>query len=108
MQAARELFRSAQRRAKKKKVACNITLDWVAARVENGACELSGIPFELAGVRNAYQPSIHRLNNNRGYTKRNCKVVCWGLNAAISDFGEDIFASIAKRYLKAKSSQRAA
>lgn len=60
-----------------------------------GACELTGIPFSMQNTtlskRRPFAPSLDRVNCGLPYTKGNCRLVTVCVNAALSDWGEDVF-----------------
>lgn len=71
-------------------------------RRADGHCEVTGIPFNrnaLAGTRRPYAPSLDRINPTAGYTKDNCRLVLFAVNVAMSDWGESVFAHIARVYM---------
>ncbi|MBK5958135.1 hypothetical protein CCR97_08385 [Rhodoplanes elegans] len=88
-----------------KAVESDLTLDWALAEVErNGLrCAVTGIPFfkEVKRATNwdPYAPSIDRIVPARGYVQSNCRIVLASINAALSDWGEEVFADIAKAFL---------
>lgn len=45
-------------------------------------------------------PSIDRVIPNLGYVYSNIRIVCFGMNAALGDWGEDKFKRLVKGYLK--------
>lgn len=70
-------------------------------------CEISGVPLDLkkanvktGSVRNPYRASIDRINSRKGYTFDNVRFICWGLNAAFSDWGEQALAPIAAAWVR--------
>lgn len=79
------LLHSAKRRAAQKKLPFTLTKDWVDIRLVVGLCQLTGIPFDSS--RKAYLPSIDRVRPAEGYTPENCRMILWGLNAAIGSWG---------------------
>ncbi len=76
---------SAKKSAENKKLDFNVTVDWIEEKLRLGVCEFSGLKFKYNGTakfRNPYSPSIDRKNPKKGYTKRNCQIVLWGVNMA--------------------------
>ena len=64
-----------------------------------GKCEISGIPFSEKGVqwyRNPWSPSLDRIDSKKGYTPDNVRIVLCAVNAAMNEWGEDVFRLIAK------------
>ena len=66
----------------------------------NGRCALSGIPFsiEIVGKRNRmpWWPSLDRIESREGYTPNNIRIVCYAVNVALWDFGDEVLIKIAK------------
>lgn len=53
-----------------------------------GYCEMSGLPLKMeAGRRNWNSPSIHRVVPQQGYVIGNVRIICFGLNAALGEWG---------------------
>lgn len=94
---ARDLVRAAGKRSD----SVSITAEWVASKIENGYCELTGIPFDLSPSdefgRNPFAPSLDRKDSkNRNYDVDNSRVVLWAVNSALSEFGEQTMLPILK------------
>jgi hypothetical protein len=77
---ARYLVTAARNRKRKGKF--ELTTAWALCRIEKGQCEATGIPFVLDCVGSPWSPSIDRIDNTKGYTRRNCRLVVWLYNAA--------------------------
>lgn len=97
------LLYGAKSRAKKRDLAFDLTIDWIDQRIH--ICELSGLlMIPLIGSSNGrtgpLSPSIDRRSSKGGYTKDNCRIICFGLNAAFQDWGEDAFEPIARHWIK--------
>lgn len=91
---------SAWMRARSRGVEC-MTFDDVLALWDRsaGACEVSGIRFSLerdGGRKRRWAPSIDRIDNTRGYTRDNCRLVCVAVNLALNEFGEEALTLIAR------------
>ena len=58
-------------------------------------CEVTGIPFNDEMVpgckRRPFIPSIDRINPKEPYRFENCRLVCWVVNRALGDWGDDVF-----------------
>lgn len=59
-------------------------------RIDAGFCELTGIPFNLAGGRTFDSPSIDRIIPSEGYVYSNVRIICDGMNTALGNWGEEI------------------
>ena len=59
----------------------DLDIDWFFKKLLNG-CELTGIPFETDIKKiNMKTASVDRINPGGGYTKDNCRMILFGLNA---------------------------
>lgn len=105
----KNLLRNAKIRAKDKNIDFylgeNNGLDWLLNQwiVQNGCCLLTRIQFEYK-IPNGYQtnpfgPSLDRIDNSKGYTKDNVRLVIYAMNASLNEWGEETFKKIAKAYL---------
>ena len=58
-----------------------------------GRCELTGILFSsrIVGVRRPFIPSVDRIEPREPYTFQNCRLVCWIVNMARGDWGDEVF-----------------
>lgn len=78
----------------------DLTIEWVAERLERGVCEATGIPLILASDSSRaippWSPSIDRKDSSRGYTMDNCQVVCWAYNMAKSEWSDDVVLTMAR------------
>lgn len=86
-------------RAKQREMTHKLTKEDLAYFVERcgGRCEVSGIPFsrETIGDREPYAPSIDRIDSSLGYIRDNCRLVCYAVNLALSNWGDDVLIRIA-------------
>lgn len=64
-----------------------------------GKCALTGIPFNLESPEGAtlrpWAPSLDRIDSSKGYTAKNCRLVCVAVNFALNQWGEAVFRKIA-------------
>jgi hypothetical protein len=98
---ASKLAASAKARAAAKGLPFNLTPEWVQSRLEAGACEATGIPFDLNARRAWNTPSLDRIEPALGYTRKNTRVVLFALNVACGSWGEskllDVVSALRKR-----------
>jgi hypothetical protein len=94
---AKQIHKSAKRRALHKGLAFSITEEWVAKQIaqQEGCCAMTGIPFiyeqDKRYKRHPFSPSLDRVNNSRGYTVKNTRVVCTMYNYCKNTaFDEDV------------------
>lgn len=71
-----------RKRAIEKGLTYDLDSEWFENKLKVGKCEMTGLPFntELPHNENPFFPSIDRTDNNKGYTKDNCKLVVLGYN----------------------------
>lgn len=102
---AKRLFDSTRRRASEKGMEFDLSVEWIAARIEAGTCESCGLPFDLnaRGGRSPRSPSIDRINAAHGYVASNCRLIFFSLNAAFGNWGDGAFESIARAWLEKRS-----
>lgn len=73
----------------------------VRARIDNGVCELTGLPFSFEWNKRTFDsPSIDRIKPELGYVYTNIRVILWGMNAAIGNWGEDVLRDRMARWLE--------
>lgn len=91
------LVTSSRSRAKQKGIEHDIDIDWVKERMK--VCEVTGIPFEFRDTqivekknysnRHPLTPTIDKIDPDKGYTKSNCRIVCWWFNLTKSIYNDD-------------------
>jgi len=109
---ASRLISTAKCRAKKKGRCFTLTPEWAKERLEVGICELSGLPFELGEPtgkgRSAgplpYAPSIDRIDQDKGYTVKNSRMILNCLNAFKNIMSDDDMFKIMQLTLAANKS----
>ena len=101
---SREMFTAAKWSAKKKGLPFDLDRKLIEEKIRLGRCELTGAKFDLTpltmGRQNPYTASLDRIKPELGYVKTNVRMILWGLNMALNTYGEDVYASIAKTYLR--------
>ena len=99
------LIGSSKRRAGKRGLPHTITTDDIEARIANGVCELTGLPFVLETdyewTNHPMAPTIDRIDPNKGYVPENIQMVCAGINQLKSQYPTTVVRVLAKAYLKA-------
>jgi len=104
---AKHLVADARKSAKKRGLPHTIEAEVIAAIIEEGTCQLTGMPFiletgETLGVRiHPASPSLDRIDPNKGYTPENVQVVCWAINALMHQWPTHISRVYAKAFLNA-------
>ena len=60
-----------------------------------GRCELTGIKFSSRVIgmpqKRPFIPSVDRIEPREPYTFRNCRLVCWIVNMARNERGDEVF-----------------
>jgi hypothetical protein len=101
-----KLIMGAKTRAKKYNVPFDLTEEWAQKRW-TGECELTRIPFRLdqrgSGPK-VFSPSIDQVNPRKGYTKNNCRIVLWAINAFKHDGTDEDMYLIAAALMDTKFS----
>ena len=105
---ATSLLGQAKRRARLQGVHCTLSAEWIAARIEQGHCEISRLPFDMSTgngrwKKQPYAPSIDRVTAGGEYTEKNCRVVCLVLNEAMGQWGLQPVLELAVALLERKN-----
>lgn len=82
-----------------KGVKFNLDKKWAEANY-TGKCQLTGIKFNLSPNQNPFSPTVDRINNKKGYTKANCRVILRAVNAAKGTGTDADMLLIAKAIIK--------
>ncbi len=98
------LFR-ARKRARERGFDFDLTEDGLRSVIaaSSGRCQVTGIPF-VAGQEkkfhaHPFMPSVDRINSMSGYVMGNVRLVCYCVNVAMSQWGEEVLEKIAKSYM---------
>lgn len=96
------LTSDAKRRAKTKGIPFD--LDWrdIQKRIDKGACEVSGIRFDLMTPKAWNAPSLDQIVPGKGYTKTNTRVVLHAVNSMVGTWGLDVALTIVAEIRKRK------
>lgn len=81
----------------------DIDRDWISQRLKRGICEVTGLPILINGNNGEYRASpyaasIDRRDSKKGYTKDNCRIVCWIYNIAKWQFKEEELDNFVLKY----------
>lgn len=103
------IYYGAKQRAAQRNMPFDLEKSEILKKVEIGICELTGIAFDYKsdakagyGRRRPYTPSIDRIDNSKGYTKENCRIIISAMNIALNEWGEEMFLKLAQAYLSAR------
>lgn len=100
------LLNNAKDRAKRNNVLFSLDRDWLDKKLKVGVCEVSGIKFKREVTEryraNPFAASIDKIDSKGGYTKENCRLVCFCVNMARSDWGDEVLIKMSKAILKTR------
>ena len=102
------MLRHSKARAIKRGVAYDLDkhAEKLKKRLEKMTCEMTGVPLVQAGQtwgrREWNAPSLDRISPKSGYTYKNVRIVCWAMNCAMSDWGQEILVDLVKRWMAKK------
>ena len=102
----------AKRNARHREIAFELTKEQFREMVirSRACCEVTGIPFELdirpGSARRPFSPSLDRIDAHKPYVFENCRLVCCIVNAALSDWGDNIFWKMVKTARRLRSPQK--
>lgn len=93
------LLNYARDRARREGLPFDLSREFVRKKLDRGVCELSGIGFrrEPPGRHKThpYAPSLDRVTPALGYVESNVRLLCFAVNRARSDWGDDVLLAIA-------------
>jgi len=71
-------------------------------RIQEGYCELTGIPLNLEAIRGRpfNTPSLDRIDPKKGYLYENIRIVAFAVNAMLGDWGEEVALEIARAWIR--------
>lgn len=98
--------------AKRCGVACTITNEWVARKLAQGVCELSGLKPTLLNETEHYRcprsSSLDRIDPKGPYTENNVRVVCWQVNLFRGEYSDaDMYELVEALYVNRTISSQA-
>jgi hypothetical protein len=99
------LLNGAQDRARRGGYDFDLDREFIAKKLAAGVCEYSGLPFERGASAEDFRarpfaPSLDRIVPALGYVKSNVRMVCFAVNMALSDWGDDVFLRIAQAVVR--------
>jgi hypothetical protein len=103
--ALRGTYRVAKRNAGKRGIDFNLSpADFVRLVIRSKRhCMVSGIAFDFRhgeSTRRPWMPSLDRVHSNKGYTNRNCRLVCTAINFAMNEWGVDVLNRIGENFVQ--------
>ncbi len=110
---AKTILHTLRKSIKKRQLEFTLTADWIEEKLNNKTCEVTGIMLQLDSencehtvttrggrLLNPFSPSVDRVDNNKGYTPDNCKMVVAIYNYAKLTFNEESLKIFCQEYLK--------
>lgn len=99
----KRLLQRAKYRAKKKGLAYDLDnySEDIIKRVHALRCEMTGLPMRIEGTSGKEwdSPSLDRIDATKGYTHDNIRVICWGMNTALSHWGDDALEKMVRAWI---------
>lgn len=89
----RLLSAEARRRARRRGIPFDLDrhTQEIESRIQGGRCEMTGLPLDLYAKGMQWNsPSLDRIDPTKGYTYANIRIVCFGMNAAMGNWGEAV------------------
>ena len=81
-----------------------ITKNDILPILEAGRCQLTDLPFDFMPTnktfRNPYAPSLDRIDSQKGYTKKNCRIVLAAVNDALGEHDDETLLPILEAMVK--------
>ncbi len=68
------------------------------------ACSMTGIPLRWDEPGSPWLPSLDRLDNGKGYTRDNVRLVCWAYNSMRGLWPDEVILEVACSLVTASSS----
>lgn len=105
---AAHMFNNAKGRARRYGASFDLTPEWIEGKLKPGICSVTKLPlvFTMNGGKghrdNPFSPSLDRIKQTGGYTKKNTRIVCWIYNRSRGAFSDESF----QRMLDALIEQR--
>jgi hypothetical protein len=88
------MLSAARRRAAGRNEECELDREWFESRW-TGRCELTGMEFGIEHMA----ASVDRLDHTKGYTKANCRIVLFCINALRGQMTDQQMREVARRLL---------
>ena len=99
------MIRHARARAKKYGIPFDLDehREELERRMKPMVCEMTGLPLIrsqlMSRSRSFWIPSLDRIKPEKGYTIKNIRIVAWGMNCALQNWGEKELARAMKAWL---------
>lgn len=93
-QVAGRLLQQSKTNASQRRVKNTLTREDIMELLlaSDGRCAVTGLPFDFAPLENTkrhpWMPSLDRINHSKGYHAENIRIVCFAVNVAMNQWGE--------------------
>ena len=94
-----KMMDTVSRRAKRCGYEFDLDREWFLEKLLIGRCEQTGIEFSREREGKSipkHNPSVDRIDSNRGYTKDNCQMVIYQYNIAKSTWSDESVLEMAR------------
>lgn len=97
----RAMVSAARTRAREYNWSFDLTdyLPQLEARLDRGFCEMTGLPFDRENAKGWNVPSLDRIDSGKGYLYSNVRIISFGMNAALNNWGEDVLETMVLAWL---------
>lgn len=104
---AKTLHNACLKRAQKRGLPFDLTLEWLTEKIKSGICEATGLAFDFGPPPNGWNynpkgPSVDQIDAGGGYTISNCRIVLVAFNNAVGQYGDDLYAEVATAFLRTR------
>lgn len=105
-QDALDVFHRAQKGSARRGIKFEITEAEIQAMFErqNNRCAITQKPFNNKkphGQRNRpWAASLDRIDSNKGYSVKNCRLVCTFVNVALNNYGEGLYSELLEHMVR--------
>lgn len=90
------LYRELRTRAQRRELPFNLKLKYIENAMTKGVCEITGLSFQETDRRGPFSMSIDKIKPELGYVAGNVRAVLWCVNAALGDWGLEVFLPVAR------------
>lgn len=98
---AKTIMKGVDDRCKKKNMECDIDIGLIEDRIISGFCQVTNLPFDLTtkqdSKKNPYAPSIDRIDQSKGYTRDNVRIVLWQVNLMKNELSDSELLKMCER-----------
>ena len=105
---AKTLLNNAKKAPISKIIECTVTLEHITEGIKKEFCPLTGYKFDLGREyldttkrkKNPYSPSLDRIDQTKGYTDENTRIVIWQFNMGRAELSDLEFYLFCKQFIQ--------